>query len=385
MATDTSKITTAADELSSGLTKGGSAAKTLGQEIANAIASLDSRVTALEEGGGTEPIPPEPPSGDTPTIVSARTASSANPVFDFPSGDSTRSNNVAVFGTAKANASVTVFRGSSQLGTTTADSGGKWRYELGVLTDGSHTITAKIGSGPASAAFNFTVVPSVKGAPIGQNITTGSDFEYAAQMWSAHNDPDNNKALIARDTHTLDFECRPNDIWPSAPSNRTELQCHTQKADGDIFNWTYEFFMPSTDPINNAGVSHSNGGMDGSLVVGQIHSASGPPLFCWGMGDGKNGDCLGVIYKTPSQYWIWDDPSKNLARGVWHKMDVQVKAASSGGYVRAWCDGKQMANTTKCYDTKPFYMEFGFYRNPKDGNTQTQHVSYRNMLVVYSR
>ena len=74
MTTDTSKITGAADELSSGLSKGGSAAKTLGQEIANAIAALDGRVSALEAGGSVEPPieppiepPVEPPAALTPS------------------------------------------------------------------------------------------------------------------------------------------------------------------------------------------------------------------------------------------------------------------------------------------------------------------------------
>ena len=67
MATDTTKITGAADDLSDKLTKGGGAAKTLGAEIANAIKSLDGRVAALEAGGGTTPIEPpiEPPAGST--------------------------------------------------------------------------------------------------------------------------------------------------------------------------------------------------------------------------------------------------------------------------------------------------------------------------------
>jgi hypothetical protein len=59
MATDTSKITSAADELSAGLAKGGTAAKTLGVEIAAAIKSLDGRVAALE-AGGSNPVPPDP-------------------------------------------------------------------------------------------------------------------------------------------------------------------------------------------------------------------------------------------------------------------------------------------------------------------------------------
>ena len=66
MTTDTSKITGAADELSAGLDKGGTAAKTFGAEIANAIAALDGRVTALENDVTEPPIEPpiEPPTGE---------------------------------------------------------------------------------------------------------------------------------------------------------------------------------------------------------------------------------------------------------------------------------------------------------------------------------
>jgi Polysaccharide lyase len=67
MATDTSKITGAADELSAGLAKGGTAAKTLGAEIANAIKSLDNRVATLEAGNVNPPDPPIPPDTGGPT------------------------------------------------------------------------------------------------------------------------------------------------------------------------------------------------------------------------------------------------------------------------------------------------------------------------------
>lgn len=55
MPTDTGKITDAANELSSGLTKGGTAAKTLGAEIAAAFAAHDARLTALESGDVAPP------------------------------------------------------------------------------------------------------------------------------------------------------------------------------------------------------------------------------------------------------------------------------------------------------------------------------------------
>jgi hypothetical protein len=75
MATDTTKITGAADELSAGLTKGGSAAKTLGVEIANAIKSLDTRVSAIEAGGTQPPIEP-PPTTNTHGEITNFTATS---------------------------------------------------------------------------------------------------------------------------------------------------------------------------------------------------------------------------------------------------------------------------------------------------------------------
>lgn len=68
MATDTTKITGAADELSAGLAKGGTAAKTLGAEIANVIKSLDDRVSAIEAGGSTQP-PITPPPNNTYGLI----------------------------------------------------------------------------------------------------------------------------------------------------------------------------------------------------------------------------------------------------------------------------------------------------------------------------
>lgn len=77
MATDTSKITGAADDLSDKLTKGGGAAKVLGAEIANAFAAQDARIAALEAGGGGGVVPPEPPAtGGKITNFSAASSSS---------------------------------------------------------------------------------------------------------------------------------------------------------------------------------------------------------------------------------------------------------------------------------------------------------------------
>jgi hypothetical protein len=65
MTTDTGKITEAANALADGLSKGGGAARTLGQEIVNVFAGLDARISALEAGSP----PVEPPSGQVGLIT----------------------------------------------------------------------------------------------------------------------------------------------------------------------------------------------------------------------------------------------------------------------------------------------------------------------------
>jgi hypothetical protein len=68
MAVNTTPITDAADELASSLTEGAEAVDQLAQGIVNALVELDKRLEAVEEGGGTPPINPEPPEGETGTI-----------------------------------------------------------------------------------------------------------------------------------------------------------------------------------------------------------------------------------------------------------------------------------------------------------------------------
>jgi hypothetical protein len=69
MTTDTSKITQAANDLSSGLTKGGTAAKTLGAEIANVFVAQDATLTALEARvAALENVPPVEPPIEPPPV-----------------------------------------------------------------------------------------------------------------------------------------------------------------------------------------------------------------------------------------------------------------------------------------------------------------------------
>jgi beta-glucanase (GH16 family) len=78
----------------------------------------------------------------------------------------------ALTGSAPAGTSVTVYDGTRALGpAVTADASGAWRVVLGVLADGSHSLTAVAsnagGSSAASASLTFVVDTQAPAAPAG--------------------------------------------------------------------------------------------------------------------------------------------------------------------------------------------------------------------------
>ena len=78
-------------------------------------------------------------------------------------------NVVTLNGTAEANSTVTVFDGTTQLGTATANASGAWTYATAALPNGSHSFTATDtdaagNTSGASAAVNLTLnAPSNSG------------------------------------------------------------------------------------------------------------------------------------------------------------------------------------------------------------------------------
>jgi hypothetical protein len=78
----------------------------------------------------------------------------------------------ALTGTAQAGSTVTVYDGTTKLGTATSAADGTWSYTLGVLANGTHSLTATATdsngyTGPASNALSFTVDPLAPNAPTG--------------------------------------------------------------------------------------------------------------------------------------------------------------------------------------------------------------------------
>ncbi|WP_247365049.1 Ig-like domain-containing protein, partial [Ralstonia pseudosolanacearum] len=92
-------------------------------------------------------------------------------------GGSTNDANPTLTGIAEGNSTVSIFDGTTLLGTTTADASGNWSYTpTTALTDGSHSLTATATDAagnvsPASSAFTLTVDTAAPAAPVIGTVT----------------------------------------------------------------------------------------------------------------------------------------------------------------------------------------------------------------------
>jgi large repetitive protein len=121
----------------------------------------------------------------TVTIPAAPSAPPAPAITGF-SNDSgvvgdhiTNDNTLKLTGTAAANSTVTVFDGSTQLGTTTADASGSWSYITSVLTDAIHTSLKATDtiSGVTSTASSPLTVSVDRGGRNVRNVPRGKRLE----------------------------------------------------------------------------------------------------------------------------------------------------------------------------------------------------------------
>ncbi|MEH2475595.1 hypothetical protein V1281_003230 [Nitrobacteraceae bacterium AZCC 2161] len=108
--------------------------------------------------------PAPAPAPSAPKIVSFSTDSGV--AGDHITDDGT----LTLAGTAVANSTVTVFDGTTKLGTATANSSGAWNYTTAALADGSHKFTATDTSSgatsAASSALSVTVDTVAPAAPV---------------------------------------------------------------------------------------------------------------------------------------------------------------------------------------------------------------------------
>ncbi|MFB6459715.1 Ig-like domain-containing protein [Bradyrhizobium tunisiense] len=129
------------------------------------IATLN---TSANSGSGSAPSAPTAPSA--PVIASFSTDSGT-------AGDKiTNDNTIELKGSAAAGTTVKIYDGTTQLGSTTADSSGNWDYITKVLTDAKHTLTATAtnSSGQTSAASSALAVTVDTTAPTVPTIASNT-------------------------------------------------------------------------------------------------------------------------------------------------------------------------------------------------------------------
>ncbi|MDO3510289.1 Ig-like domain-containing protein, partial [Ralstonia pseudosolanacearum] len=108
---------------------------------------------------------------------------------DITAGGSTNDAMPVLTGTAEANRTISIFDGTTLLGTTTADASGNWTFTpTTALTDGSHSLTATATDAAgnvsaASSAFPLTVDTAAPAAPV-LNPSNGTALSGTAEAGS---------------------------------------------------------------------------------------------------------------------------------------------------------------------------------------------------------
>ena len=132
----------------------------------------------------------DPPPGlfDAGTIATPKVLS-FSPDSDTVGDGITTATVVKLEGSAQAGSTVTVFDGTTQIGTATANSSGAWSFQTGELSKSTHsfTVTAKDAAGNVSAksqALNVTVQAAGTPGPVnppttptGDNLVVNGSFE----------------------------------------------------------------------------------------------------------------------------------------------------------------------------------------------------------------
>jgi beta-glucanase (GH16 family) len=129
----------------------------LGWWLATTLDGVDAASLQMQGGviTGAAPPPPPPPPPAAPTGLADAAVFNGfvNRAGDTPTQTLT--------GTAAAGATVTVYDGTSAMGSAPADTAGAWSFNLGVLADGAHSLSAvastAAGQSGASAPLAFTV------------------------------------------------------------------------------------------------------------------------------------------------------------------------------------------------------------------------------------
>ncbi|MEH2544097.1 20S proteasome alpha/beta subunit [Bradyrhizobium sp. AZCC 2262] len=287
----------------------------------------------------------------------------------------TDANVVTVWGTADPNTTVSIYDGSTLLGTATSNSSGAWAFETPKLSDSTHSLTATATdtSGATSApssALSVTVIPSVTDfRPASNNWQNPIIIDGQGWFVESGNKP---WSLTNPDAHTVRMEVRPGDLWADDETARSEILTVDEALDHQVFNAAYTMTVEpgAVNPVD-------------WLSVAQMHEESGIPFSI-----SIKGDKLQVIVNINESFeqTVYVDP-KSIVRG--HAYDIQIQAnfsTDSTGFLKIWSDGVQIVDYHGQLGTETGgqYLKLGVYEGYPEGVTSPIAVDYSNIVLSYN-
>jgi hypothetical protein len=287
-------------------------------------------------------------------------------------GATSYSDEVTVVGTAVPYSTIILYDGSVQIGTSTANSSGVWTFQTKPLTDSNHSFTATATAAgsttsSASAAVTLTVVSDISNfSPLTDQWS--SPMYIGGQPYYAENANNNGNApwaITQLDSHTLQFQLRPDDLWVDNASHRSEISGGTIYAANQTIDLSYQFeVLPGFNDTSNdlawqiLGQFHA----DDNNAAYQAMSEGSPPFafHLTGANGQGEGDYLAIqaLYALPGQTsWTAATPAGDplngfmwvsatpIVRGQYY--DVKVEASfqnNSSGFLEVWINGAQVVD-----------------------------------------
>jgi large repetitive protein len=364
--------------------------------------------TATDLAGTTSAFSPDPVvtiTGSSGTPPNAPVILSASPDNGPPSNLVSTSNQLTLTGTATAGTFITVFDGTTQLGTATTNAKGVWTFTTtSPLVDGAHgfAATATDGSGAQSAqssVVTITVQPDIAAfSPLTDQWTNPISVDGLPFFVQNANINGNAPwAITQTDPQTFRFELRPSDFWQDNGSHRTEIAQAGLNPAGTPINVAYQF-MIEPGYTNNKWT-----------VLGQFHNNDGAaspstgdfPNFAMeltGPGGVGTGDYLGIWanFALPGQSsstqitgggsnWLYVSPTQ-ITRGQYNSVQIEANfQADSTGFLEVWFNDIQIVDYhgPLGYYGNSVYWKEGIYQDISD-LTRTLAVDYKNLQISNS-
>lgn len=328
-----------------------------------------------------------------------------SPTTGASSSLATVSAQVTLTGSAVAGSTVSIYSGTTVLGTVTAGAQGQWSYTTAnTLTDGAHTFSATAASGGATSASSAAATVTVKAGiasftALTDNwsnpITVGGLAYYVENANVSGNAP---WAITEMNDHTLRFTLKPGDLWQDNGSNRTEISGDALYAANTTVNVSYQMTVQpgNIDPNLSWEIMGQMHADENSAIVGSL-TADYPiySVHLTGAGGYGGGDYLAIegIYLPSGSNTPIDVPgtaanngylyvsSQPIIRGQSYAMQMQASFQDNAkGFLEVWINGVQVVDYHGPigYGAANYWKE-GVYEG--DTTTQAVTVDYANTAV----